>query len=103
MVRPVGTGQGRREGGHLTPAPLSWRPLLGPASGFSFLRRSLQSLITDHQLGHQHQLEEGTRHRSTLEMSDLSSAQVRVVLLGHSGVGKTAILSQFLHNTFEVR
>ena len=35
-------------------------------------------------------------------MSDLSSAQVRVVLLGHSGVGKTAILSQFLHNTFEV-
>ena len=40
--------------------------------------------------------------QQTVEMSDLSSAQVRVVLLGHSGVGKTAILSQFLHNTFEV-
>ena len=28
--------------------------------------------------------------------------QVRIVMLGQSGVGKTAILSQFLHQKFEV-
>ena len=102
----IGAAGGHRAGEEGWRSPDTCTSLLeaaaGPGLGLLLPPRSLQSLITDHQLGHQHQLEEGTRHSSTVEMSDLSSAQVRVVLLGHSGVGKTAILSQFLHNTFEV-
>ena len=51
LIGAAGGHRAGEDGGHLTPAPLSWRPLLVSASGL--LLRPQQSLITDQQLGHQ--------------------------------------------------